>query len=116
MPSVGSRTESLIEIPKLSVSATLCGLGYSGSALKASAKRSRLFTIHCSTNVEHCMNAVERGWPNALDFSLDFTQHSTHVLFDEQFFYGMLCSLLNELQLRMPMLDNFALDQTSLDK
>ena len=24
------------------------------SFTKASAKRSRLFTIHCSTNVEHC--------------------------------------------------------------
>ena len=34
------------------------------------------------------------------------TQHSTDVLFDEWFFYGMLCSLLNELQLRMRTLDN----------
>ena len=70
--------------------------------------------------------------PNALDFSLYIarqmssiveccregvakrprlftrlgTQHSTDVLFDEQFFYGMLCSLLNELQLHMRTLDN----------
>ena len=33
-------------------------------------------------------------------------QHSTDVLFDEYFFYGMLCSLLNELQLRMRTIDN----------
>ena len=44
------------------------------------------------------------------------TQHSTDVLFDELLFYGMLCSLINELQLHMRTLDNFAFDQTSLDK
>ena len=70
--------------------------------------------------------------PNALDFSLYIarqmssiveccregvakrsrlftrlgTRHSTDALFDEWVFYGMLCSLLNELQLRMHTLDN----------
>ena len=92
--------------------------------------------ISKTVSYSHCFDVEPgidfKPRPNALDFSLYVarqmssiveccregvakrsrlftrlgTQHSTDVVFDEEFFYGMLCSLLNELQLRMRTLDN----------
>ena len=56
-----------------------------------------LSTFHY-TLLDKCralLSVVERGWPNALDFSLDLELN-----------IPMLCSLLNELQLHMRTLDN----------
>ena len=56
-----------------------------------------------SSIVECCREGVAKRYRL---FTRLGTQHSIEVLFDEKFFYGMLCSLLNELQLHMRTRDN----------
>ena len=56
-----------------------------------------------SSIVECCREGVAK---RSRLFTRLGTRHSTDVLFDESFFYGMLCSPRNELQLHMCTLDN----------
>ena len=81
-----------------------------------------LSTFHY-TLLDKCrtlLSVVERGWPNALDFSLDLKLNIPLM------YYLMINSLTECLVyylmnsnctcVRSTTLDNFALDQTSLDK
>ena len=66
------------------------------------------------------VSVVERGWPNALDFSLDLELNIPRMCylmnnsFTECFVHHLMNS--NCTCVRSTALDNFALDQTSLDK
>ena len=82
-----------------------------GISYKASAKRSRLFTA--------LLSVVERGWPNALDsldleFNIPRMYHLMSNSFMECFVHYLMKS--NCTCVHSTALDNFALDQTSLDK
>ena len=63
---------------------------------------------------------VERGWPNALDFSLDLGLNipRMYYLMNNSFMEYFVHYLMNSncTCVRSTTLDNFALDQTSLDK
>ena len=65
-------------------------------------------------------NVVERGLPNALDFSFDFELKipRMHYLMNNSFIKCFVHYLVNSncTCVRTTTLDNFALDQTSLDK
>ena len=81
-----------------------------------------LSTFHY-TLLEKCpalLSVVERGWPNALDFSFDL-ELSIPRMYDLMNNSSMECFvhyLMNSncTCVRSTTLDNFALDQTSLDK
>ena len=66
------------------------------------------------------LSVVERVWPNALDFLLDLElniprmYYLTNNSFTECFVHHLMNS--NSTCVRSTTLDNFALDQTSLDK
>ena len=66
------------------------------------------------------MSVVERGWPNALDFSLDLELNipRMYYLMNNSFTECFVRHLMNSncTCVRSTTLDNFALDQTSLDK
>ena len=80
-----------------------------------------LSTFHY-TLLEKCralLSVVERGWPNALDFSLDlaFNIPPMYYLMNNSFMECFVHYLMNSNCTCVPSttLDNFALDQTSLD-
>ena len=70
------------------------------------------------------LSVVERGWPNTLDFSLDFSLDlelnipRMYYLMNNSFMECFVHYLMNSncTCVRSTTLDNFALDQTSLDK
>ena len=66
------------------------------------------------------LSVVERGWANALDFSLDLELNipRMYYLMNESFMECFVHYLMNSncACVRSTTLDNFALDQTSLDK
>ena len=80
-----------------------------------------LSTFHY-TLLDNCralLSVVERGWPNALDFSLDLElniprMHYLMNTFMECFVHYLMNS--NCTCVHSTKLDNFALDQTSLEK
>ena len=82
-----------------------------------------LSTFHYTTLLEKCralLSVVERGWPNALDFSLDLELNipRMYYLMNNSFMECFVHYLINSncTCVRSTTLDNFALDQTSLDK
>ena len=81
-----------------------------------------LSTFHY-TLLDKCralLSVVERGWPNALDFSLDLELNipRMYYLMNNSFMECFVHYLTNSncTCVRSTTLDNFALDQTSLDK
>ena len=66
------------------------------------------------------LSVVESGWPNALDFSLDLELNNPwmYYLMNNSFMECFVHYLMNSncACVRSTTLDNFALDQTSLDK
>ena len=81
-----------------------------------------LSTFHY-TLLDKCralLSVVERGWPNALDFSLDLELNipRMHYLMNESFMECFVHYLMNSNSacVRSTTLSKFALDQTSLDK
>ena len=81
-----------------------------------------LSTFHY-TLLDKCrslLSVVERGWPNALDFSLDLELNipRKYYLMNNPFMECFVHYLMNSncACVRSTTLDNFALDQTSLDK
>ena len=81
-----------------------------------------LSTFHY-TLLDKCralLSVIERGWPNALDFSLDFELNipRMYCLMNNSFLECFVDYLMNSncTCVRSTTLDNFALDQTSLDK
>ena len=66
------------------------------------------------------LSAVERGWPNALDFSLDLELNipRMYYLMNNSFMECFVHYLMNSncTCIRSTTLDNFAVDQISLDK
>ena len=81
-----------------------------------------LSTFHY-TLLDKCralLSVVERGWPNALDFSLDLELNipRMYYLMNESFMECFVHYLMNSncACVRSTTLENFALDQTSLDK
>ena len=81
-----------------------------------------LLTFHY-TMLEKCralLSVVERGWPNALDFSLDLELNIPRIyyLMNNSFMECFVHYLMNSncTCARSTTLDNFALVQTSLDK
>ena len=81
-----------------------------------------LSTFHY-TLLDKCrafLSVVERGWPNALDFSLDLKLNipRMYYLMNNSFMECFVHYLMNSncTCVRSTTLDNFALDQTSLDK
>ena len=81
-----------------------------------------LSTFHY-TLLDNCralLSVVERGWPNALDFSLDLELNipRMYCLMNNSFLECFVHYLMNSncTCVRSTTLDNFALDQTSLDK
>ena len=81
-----------------------------------------LSTFHY-TLLDKCralLSVVERRWPNALDFSLDLELNIPRIyyLMSNSFMECFVHYLMNPncTCVRSTMLDNFALDQTSLDK
>ena len=66
------------------------------------------------------LSIVERGWPNALDFSLDLELNipRMYYLMNNSFMECFVHYLMNSncACVYSTTLDNFALDQTSLDK
>ena len=66
------------------------------------------------------LSVVERGWPNALDFSLDLELNipRMYYLMNNSFIECFVHYLMNPSCkcIRSTTLDNFALDHTSLDK
>ena len=81
-----------------------------------------LSTFHY-TLLDKCralLSVVERGWPNALDFSLDLELNipRMYYLMNNSFMECFVHYLMNSncTCARSTTLDNFALDQTSLDK
>ena len=81
-----------------------------------------LSTFHYTVldNCRALLSVVERGWPNALDFLLDLELNIPRMYylmnnsFKECFVHYLMNS--NCACVRSTTLDNFALDQTSLDK
>ena len=71
-------------------------------------------------NFRALLSVVERGWPNALDFSLDLGLNipRMYYLINNSFMECFVHYLMNSncACVRSTTLDNFALDQTSLDK
>ena len=81
-----------------------------------------LSTLHY-TLLEKCralLSVVERGWPNALDFSLDLELNipRMYYLVNNSFMEYFAHYLMNPncTCVRSTTFDNFAYDQTSLDK
>ena len=81
-----------------------------------------LSTFHY-TLLDKCrvlLSVVERGWPNALDFSLDLELNipRMYYLMNNSFMECFVHYLMNSncTCVRSTTLDNFTLDQTSLDK
>ena len=81
-----------------------------------------LSTFHY-TLLDKCralLSVVERGWPNALDFSLDLELNipRMYYLMNNSFMECFVHYLMNSncTCARSTTLDNFGLDQTSLDK
>ena len=81
-----------------------------------------LSTFHY-TLLDKCralLSVVERGWPNALDFSLDLELNmpQMYYLMNNSFMECFVHHLMNFncTCVRSTTLDNFVLDQTSLDK
>ena len=81
-----------------------------------------LSTFHY-TLLDKCralLSVVERGWPNALDFSLDLEINipRMYYLMNNPFMECFVHYLMNSncACVRSTTLNNFALDQTSLDK
>ena len=81
-----------------------------------------LSTFHY-TLLDKCralLSVVERGWPNALDFSLNLELNipRMYYLMNNSFMDCFVHYLMNSncACVRLTTLDNFALDQTSLDK
>ena len=81
-----------------------------------------LSTFHY-TLLDKCralLSVVEREWPNALDFSLDLELNvpRMYCLMNNSFMECFVHYLMNSncKCIRSTTLDNFALDQTSLDK
>ena len=81
-----------------------------------------LSTFHY-TLLDKCralLSVVERGWPNALDFSLDLELNvpRMYYLMNNSFMECFVPYLMNSncTCVRSTTLDNFAFDQTSLDK
>ena len=81
-----------------------------------------LSTFHF-TLLDKCralLSVVEREWPNALDFSLDLELNipRMYYLMNNSFMECFVHYLMNSncTCVRSTTLDNFALDQTSLDK
>ena len=81
-----------------------------------------LSTFHY-TLLDKCralLSVVERGWPNALDFSLDLELNipPMYCLMNNSSMECFVHYLMNSncACVRSTTLDNFALDQTSLDK
>ena len=81
-----------------------------------------LSTLHY-TLLDKCralLSVVERGWPNALDFSLDLELNipRMYYLMNNSFMECFIYYLMNSncTCVCSTTLDNFALDQTSLDK
>ena len=81
-----------------------------------------LSTFHY-TLLDKCralLSVVERGWPNALGFSLDLELNipQMYYLMNNSFIERFVHYLMNSdcTCLRSTTLDKFALDQTSLDK
>ena len=81
-----------------------------------------LSTFHY-TLLDKCralLSVVERGWPNALNFSLDLELNipRMYYLINNSFMACFVHYLMNSncTCVRSTTLDNFALDQTSLDK
>ena len=77
----------------------------------------------CYTLLDKCralLSVVERGWPNALDFSLDLEINipRMYYLMNNSFMECFVHYLMNSncTCVRSTTLDNFALDQTSPDK
>ena len=80
-----------------------------------------LSTFHY-TLLDKCpalLSVVERGWPNALDFSLDLELNipRMYYLMNKSFMECFVHYLMNSncTCVRSTTLDNFALDHTSLD-
>ena len=93
----------------------------SASALLVSLSQS-LSTFHY-TLLDTCralLSVIERGWPNALDFSLDLELNipRMYYMMNNSFMECSVHHLMNSncTCVRSTTLDNFALDQTSLDK
>ena len=81
-----------------------------------------LSTFHY-TLLDKCqalLSVVEKGWPNALDFSFDLELNipRLYYLMNNSFMECFVHYSMNSncTCVRSTMLDNFALDQTSLDK
>ena len=81
-----------------------------------------LSTFHY-TLLDKCralLSVVERGWPNALDFSLDLELNipRMYYLMNDSFIECFVHYLMNSncTCVRSTTLDNFALGQTSFDK
>ena len=92
------------------------------SALYTLSLGQTLSTFHY-TLLDKCralLSVVERGWPNALDFSLDLELNipRMYYLMNDSFMECFVHYLMNSncACVRSTTLDNFALDQTSLDK
>ena len=90
--------------------------------LRALSLGQTLSTFHY-TLLDKCralLSVVERGWPNALDFSLDLELNipRMYYLMNNSFMECFVHYLMNSncTCARSTTLDNFALDQTSLDK
>ena len=96
-------------------------LNYVRGIIKPSALGQALSTFHY-TLLDKCralLSVVERGWPNALDFSLDLELNIQRIyyLMNNSFMECFVHHLMNCncTCVRSTTLDNFALDQTSLD-
>ena len=81
-----------------------------------------LSTFHY-TLLDKCralLSVVEMGWPKALDFSLDLELNISrmHYFMNNSFIECFVHYVMNSncTSVRSTTLDNFALDQTSLDK
>ena len=92
------------------------------SVVKSLSLGQTLSTFHY-TLLDKCralLNVVERRWPKALDFSLDLELDipRMYYLMNNSFMECFVHCLMNSncTCVRSTTLDNFALDQTSLDK
>ena len=94
----------------------------SRSPLSLSSLGQTLSTFHY-TLIDRCralLGVVERGWPNALDFllGLELNISRKYYLMNNSFVECFVHYLMNSncTCVRSTTLENFALDQTSLDK
>ena len=88
---------------------------------KLQYSKNRIFvTSHFGTLCRALLSVVERGWPNALDLSLDLELNipRMYYLMNNSFMKCFVHYLMNSncTCVRSITLNNFALDQTSLDK